>query len=461
MVTDRESLRPLLGVPAATGAPLPVAAADAVALDPVTRRSVRIAAFGTIVEWYDFSLYLYLTPVLSRVFFHTSGGTTLTYGVFAIAYLVRPLGAMFFGNLGDRMGRRITLVVSAGVMAFAMAVTALLPSYDRIGSYAGVLLLLLRGLMGFSVGGEYTGVLVYLLEVSDPRRRGYVASWAPATSQVGALLAVGLATVLTACLPTAALDAWGWRVLYGLGAVLALGMLLARRSLQETRSFRRLRAAGKVSRAPVRDVLRRQPRGVLAAFVMSALGSISYYLAIAYVPTYLSDVVGRSPAGSLALSTVAAVVVLAVTPLIGALADRAGRKPVMFVSALAIAIPAGPAFAVLGSGTLAATLVAMVVLAVPAAAASAVFASAIPEQLATAGRFSGLALGYNMATALFGGLSPLIASVLIWSTGWRLSPGLLLAGVALLVVPFLVRLPETARLPLPDEPPGPDGSAVP
>lgn len=416
------------------------------------RRSIWIAAFGTVVEWYDFSLYLYLTPVMGRVFFHSEHSTIRTYLVFAIAYLMRPVGAMFFGHFGDRMGRRISLVISAGVMAVAMAITALLPSYAQIGPYAGVLLLLLRALMGFSVGGEYTGILVYLLEVTGPRRRGYVASWAPATSQIGALLAVGLATMFTAQLSDDALDAWGWRVLYGVGALLATGMLLARRSLQETPTFDRLRAQGRISHAPLRDVLREQPRGVLAAFIMSALGSVSYYVAIGYVPTFLSDVVGRSPVSSLALSTIASAIVFAVTPVIGWLSDVTGRKPVMIGTALAIALPALPLFAVLNTGTSGPTLAAMVALAVPAAAASAVFASAIPEQLAAVGRFSGLALGYNAATALFGGLSPLIASVLVSVTGWRLSPAVFLLGTGLLVLPFLARLPETAHQPLPDEP---------
>jgi len=427
-------------------------------MDPVMRRSIWIAAFGTVVEWYDFSLYLYLTPVMGRVFFHTEHSPIRTYLVFAIAYLMRPIGAMFFGHFGDRMGRRISLVISAGVMAVAMAITALLPTYAQIGPYAGVLLLLLRALMGFSVGGEYTGILVYLLEVTGPRRRGYVASWAPATSQIGALLAVGLATLFTGQLSDDALDAWGWRVLYGVGALLATGMLLARRSLHETPTFDRLRAEGRISRAPLRDVLREQPRGVLAAFIMSALGSVSYYVAIGYVPTFLSDVVGSSPLSALALSTIVSAIVFAVTPLIGHLADVVGRKPVMVGTALAIALPALPLFAVLNTGRTGPTLAAMVALAVPAAAASAVFASAIPEQLATVGRFSGLALGYNAATALFGGLSPLIASVLVSVTGWRLAPAIFLLGTGLLVLPFLARLPETAHRPLPDEartPPSP------
>jgi MHS family proline/betaine transporter-like MFS transporter len=359
---------------------------------------------------------------------------------------------MFFGHFGDRLGRRTSLVISAWVMAVAMAVTALLPSYDRIGAWAGVLLLLLRALMGFSVGGEYTGALVYLLEVTGPRRRGYIASWAPATSQIGALLAVGLATLFTDQLSQDALDTWGWRVLYLVGALLATGMLIARRSLHETPTFDRLRKEGRVSRAPLRDVLREQPRGVLAAFAMSALGSVSYYVAIAYVPEFLSDVVGRSPVSALALSTITSAIVFGVTPIIGWSSDVFGRKPVMVITALAIALPALPLFALLNNGTTATTFIAMVALAIPAAAASAVFASAIPEQLATVGRFSGLAIGYNAATALFGGLSPLVASALVTATDWRLAPAVFLLATGLLVLPFLIRLPETANQPLPDEP---------
>jgi MHS family proline/betaine transporter-like MFS transporter len=421
-------------------------------MDPVTRRSVWIAAFGTVVEWYDFSLYLYLTPVMGRVFFHDEHSPIRTYLVFAIAYLMRPIGAMFFGHFGDRLGRRITLVISAGVMTAAMAITALLPSYAAVGPLAGVLLLLLRALMGFSVGGEYTGALVYLLEVTGARRRGYMASWAPATSQIGALLAVGLATLFTDQLSQDALDSWGWRALYLIGALLATGMLLARRSLHETPSFERLRNEGRVSRAPLVDVLREQPRGVLAAFAMSALGSVSYYVAIAYVPEFLTDVVGKSPVSSLALSTITAAIVFAVTPIIGRLSDLTGRKPVMVATALAIALPAIPLFAVLNEGTTAATFAAMVALAIPAASASAVFASAIPEQLATVGRFSGLALGYNAATAVFGGFSPLVASALVDATNWRLAPALFLLATGIAVLPFLVRLPETAHHPLPQEP---------
>src|SRR6476661_7865550 len=156
-------------------------------------RSLGVAAFSTIVEWYDFTLYLYFSTVLSRVFFGGGSGALLTtLGGFAIAYLMRPLGAIFFGHIGDRLGRRHMLLISVAVMTAAMLATALLPTRAQVGPAAGWLLLLLRCVMGFSVGGEYTGVVAYLLEGARADRRGLIASSASAASEVGGLLAVGI-----------------------------------------------------------------------------------------------------------------------------------------------------------------------------------------------------------------------------------------------------------------------------
>src|SRR6185369_14129435 len=179
----------------------------------VSRGSTVIAAFSTIVEWYDFTLYLYFATVLARVFFGP-GETSLlvTLGGFAVAYLMRPLGAVFFGHIGDRRGRRHMLLLSVSLMTAAMFVTALLPTYARIGPAAGVLLFLMRCVMGFSVGGEYTGVVAYLLEGAPPHRRGMIASMAAAASEVGGLLAIGISALIVAGLSEADLTSWGWRI---------------------------------------------------------------------------------------------------------------------------------------------------------------------------------------------------------------------------------------------------------
>jgi MFS transporter, MHS family, proline/betaine transporter len=416
-----------------------------------SRRSLVVAAFGTIIEWYDFSLYLYVAPVLTRVFF---GGDerdlVLTFGVFATAYVLRPVGAIVFGHLGDRVGRKQALVISAGLMAIAMLGVALLPTRAAIGALAGVLLFLFRCLAGFSVGAEYTGILVFLLEAAPARSRGYFAAWASANSELGALLAVGVSTLVTTQLAPAQLDAWGWRITFVVGAALAAVMILLRSSLEETATFRRVRDQGKVVRSPLKEVLLKQPRAVLVAFAISALGSISYYLNISYVPTFLSDAAHFAGANALLLSTLAAVVVLVVTPPLGWISDWTGRRPALITIGLALVVTTIPLFLLLLLGSQAAALAGVVTLAVPAAAWSAVAASAIPEQFAAAGRFSGMAIGYNLATAIFGGLSPLIATLLLNATGWKLAPAAYSAVIALLVLPVIVTIRETARKPLPD-----------
>src|SRR3954447_24313623 len=190
--------------------------------DALPPRSLAVAAFSTIVEWYDFTLYLYFATVLSRVFFGGGSGSLLiTLGGFAIAYLMRPLGAVFFGHIGDRRGRRYMLLLSVAMMTAAMLATALLPTRAAIGPAAGWLLLALRCVMGFSVGGEYTGVVAYLLEGAPERRRGLITSSASAASEVGALLAVGISALTVSLMSPVALESWGWRIPFVFGAALA------------------------------------------------------------------------------------------------------------------------------------------------------------------------------------------------------------------------------------------------
>src|SRR3954465_1121461 len=179
----------------------------------VSRASMAVAAFSTIVEWYDFTLYLYFATVLSRVFFGGGeGGLAVTLAGFAVAYLLRPLGAMVFGHIGDRYGRRRMMLASMALMSGAMLATALLPTTAMAGPAAGWALLALRCVMGFSVGGEYTGVVAYLLEGAPPARRGLITSCAAAASEVGGLFAVGVSALSVHALAPGALAAWGWRI---------------------------------------------------------------------------------------------------------------------------------------------------------------------------------------------------------------------------------------------------------
>jgi MHS family proline/betaine transporter-like MFS transporter len=418
--------------------------AEPVAVE-VSRGSKAIAAFSTIVEWYDFTLYLYFAMVLSRVFF--GGGQQsliVTLAGFAIAYLMRPLGALFFGHVGDRYGRRRTLLLSVALMTAAMLAIALLPTRAAIGPAAGWLLILLRCVMGFAVGGEYTGVVAYLLEGARDEQRGLITSFAAAASEVGALLAVGISAVTVSVMSSPELDSWGWRLPFLFGAALAGTVWVARHAMAESPDFERQLAEGSVPANPIRHTLTRHRGGILRAFAISSLGSITYYVGITYVPAFLTTAGAMTERDSLWLSTVAAIMVIAVTPFVGALSDRHGRKPILATLCLLSAVLPMAMFSLMAGGSRVEALLGAVILAMVAGGVSAVGAVATAEQFGGAGRLSGLALGATFATAIFGGLTPYVAQLLLDRTGWPSAPGAMIGLVALAVLPLFLTMDETA-----------------
>lgn len=404
-----------------------------------------VASFSTIVEWYDFTLYLYFATVLARVFY--GGGAhslLLTLGGFAIAYLMRPLGAIVFSHVGDRNGRRKMMLMSVALITAAMLAIALLPTRAQIGPSAGWLLLLLRCVMGFSVGGEYTGVVAYLLEGSSPSRRGLITSSASAASEVGGLLAVGISALTVSLIRGPALEDWGWRIPFLVGAFLAASVWIARSTMHESPEFKRQQRDGTIPQLPLRHANKYHRAGVLRSFSISALGSITYYVGITYVPAFLTSVGNFSEQNALWLSTIAAFAVILITPLVGALSDRVGRRPVLIVLCAASAALPITMFSLMSRSSQTYALTGAVILAGLAGAVSAVGAVATAEQFPGEGRITGLALGATSATAIFGGLTPYAAQLLVERTGWSTAPGMMIALVAILVLPVMLMMRETA-----------------
>ena len=408
---------------------------------PVSRASIAIAALSTIVEWYDFTLYLYFATVISRVFFG-EGETSLllTLAGFAVAYLLRPLGAIFFGHIGDKYGRKNMLCLSMALMMVTMFATALLPTYQHIGAAAGAFILILRGIMAFSVGGEYTGVVAYLLEGAQIKRRGFITSLASAASEVGALLAVGIAAVTVSLIDKVNLDVWGWRIPFFIGGIMAMILLIARSSLQESPSFAGFKSRGK--NLTVRDLVIHHRTGILHTFAISALGSITYYIGITYIPVFLTSTGAFSEKVALHFSTIAAFAVIVVTPAFGALSDKVGRKPVLlFLAVTSILLPL-ILFPLMVDGSYGLTLSSVVLLACIAGGVSAVGAPTTAEQFPIEARLLGLALGATVATAIFGGLTPYLAQLLIEYTESTLIPAIMISLVAICVLPVLFQLPR-------------------
>lgn len=409
----------------------------------ISRRSIAIAALSTIVEWYDFTLCLYFATVLARVFF--GGGETslsITLASFAVSWLLRPFGAFCFGRIGDRYGRRRMMLVSMALMTVAMMLTALLPTYKQSGPVAGISLLILRGVMAFSVGGEYSGVVAYLLESAPEHRRGLVASLASAASEIGALLAAGISALAVSLLSTPALDAWGWRIPFAFGAMLAGMLLLARTWMDESPEYLLYQKGTKPLSVLVSVIRLRYAIG--RSFAISALGSVTYYLGITYVPAFLISADIFSEQDTLMLSVVAALSVIAITPAVGALSDRVGRKPVLlFLVVGSLFIPL-PVFWLMTGGNFIGSMAGAVLMAALAGSVSAVGASSTAEQFPVAGRLTGLALGTTAATAVFGGLTPWLAQVMFSFYGSSLAPGFMITLVALVGLPVFLHMPETA-----------------
>ncbi|WP_324644962.1 MFS transporter [Pseudarthrobacter sp. LT1] len=418
--------------------PMPLAAQAT-----VPRGRLAIAVVSTVVEWYDFTLFLYLSAVLSRVFFGDSPtGVLMTLATFAVSYLLRPIGGLVFGYVGDRWGRRPVLLASMALMLLATLGSAVLPTYAQIGESAAAWLLALRCLMSFSVGGEYTGVMTYLLESSSPGKRGLVTSLAAAASEIGALLAAGVAAATIAALPAAQMDAWGWRIPFIVGGLLAALILLLRTGLHETPLFAQSRA--EETRESIPLVVGRQWRAIIRTFVISGLVSATYYVGIVYLPTYLVSVQGWAESSALALATLSAAVVVVASPAAGWLSDRYGRRRTLLVLAVAAVLLPVPMFAAAGYSTAPLAIAAVVVLSCLAGSLSAVGASAIPEQFVVRGRLTALAIGGTIATTIFGGIAPYVVQSLTETTAWPLVPGVLIAAVGVAAIPAIRRGPETA-----------------
>lgn len=411
---------------------------------PISRGSLTVAGMSTIIEWYDFTLYLYMTTVISRVFFGGgTGGTAATLLVFAFTYLLRPVGAAVFGHIGDRIGRKPVLLISMALMTVAMLVTALLPTYASIGATAGWLMMAMRCLMSFSVGGEYSGVITYLVEGAEPKRRGFITSLASAASEVGGLMAVGLAALTTSFFTGPDLDSWGWRIPFFVGAIMAGATLLMRSRMDESPVFEEEDEDDK-AKNPLVEVLRVEPGAVARGFAISALGSITYYVGIGYAPTFLQNAGKFSESDALWLGTAAAVAVILVTPFAGMAADRFGRRPILLLFGVLAAVTSLTMFQLMASGSRGAALTGALVLAAVAGGWSAVAASTIAEQFKSKARMSGMALGFTTATAIFGGFAPLVGERLIEMTGWKPAPGAMIAVVALCVLPVVWYQKETA-----------------
>jgi MFS transporter, MHS family, proline/betaine transporter len=413
------------------------------------RRTLMAGAIGNVLEWYDFALYGYFAPVFAAMFFpseQASVSLLSAFGVFAIGFLARPLGALLFGYIGDTIGRRDALAWSVILMAIPTVIVGLLPTYETIGIAAPLALTLCRFLQGLSVGGEFTGSVTFLVEHAAPSQRGYIGSWAGFSAQVGALLGSGVGAFVASIMTDEALHQWGWRLPFLLGSLIAVVGWYLRTHIPESPAFEQARETRALSASPIREVFTHQRIAVAKVVGLVWLHGVGFYLLFVYLTTYLSTVTTVPLATVLMMNTACMLLLAVLIPLMGRLSDTVGQKPLLLIGAGGLAITAYPSFIWLTSEHLPRVWAAYVSLTVLMSCYLGPFFAIVVALFPTAQRYTGLSAGYNIAAALFGGTAPLMATLLIEWSGNILSPSLYLSLCAVISLSVILTLRDMTHM---------------
>lgn len=387
---------------------------------------------GNVMEWYDFALYGFFAPVISQLFFPSANELSsliATFGVFAAGFVMRPLGSIVFGWIGDRLGRAAVLRLSIIMMGTATFLLGVLPTADQVGSWAAVLLVAVRLIQGLSVGGEFSGSVTYIVETSPLHRRGFSGSWANFGSLAGTLVGSGLAALVGTLLPDAMVAAWGWRVPFLLGGVFAAAAYLYIRMLGSVPHMEHHEAQHQED-SPLHEALTQNLRETLLGIVFASGYGVCFYIALVYLPTYAAEQGGIGDQLALQINALALALSMPLIPLAGWLSDHVLRRRTLLLIAFGLMILAGwPLLAIAPgglAGLLAAQILLALIIALPLGSAPAMFVELFP----VADRLTGYSLAYNVGLGVAGGSAPMIATWLLSATGYAPAPGAYLSFAA-------------------------------
>ncbi|MFF3330617.1 MFS transporter [Streptomyces sp. NPDC002888] len=424
---------------------------------PLLKRAVGASALGNCMEWFDFGVYSYLAATLGKVFFPgASPGAQVisSFATFAAAFVVRPLGGLVFGPLGDRLGRQKVLATTMIMMAVGTFAIGLIPSYATIGIAAPILLLLARMLQGFSTGGEYGGATTFVAEYSPDRRRGFLSSWLDFGTFVGYALGSALVTVLNLLLTDAEMLSWGWRVPFLIAGPLGVIGLYMRLKLEESPAFQQQldehekSLAQESAGSEFKTIVRHHWKPLLICMGLVLLYNVPNYMVTGFLPTYQTENLNRSSSSADVLVLIGMVWIVLLVTFVGRLSDRVGRRPVYGFAAAAMILLAVPSFMLIKMEGTWPPILGVLILSTLLTCFAAPSAATLPALFPTAVRYAAMGIGFNFAVAAFGGTTPLVTEALISVTGDDMMPAyyLILAGViGLVTVRFL---PESAQVPL-------------
>ncbi len=397
---------------------------------------------GNFLEMFDFFLFGFYATYISKTFFPVGNefaSLMLTFMTFGAGFLMRPLGAIFLGAYVDSIGRRRGLIVTLGIMATGTILIAFVPGYGTIGLMAPFLVLIGRLLQGFSAGVELGGVSVYLAEMATPGRKGFYVSWQSGSQQVAVMFAAVIGFVLNHALTPADMNEWGWRIPFFIGCAIVPFLFYIRRSLEETEEF--LKRKHRPSMNEVFGSLARNWQIVLLGMLLVGMTTISFYTITVYTPTFGKTVLKLSDTDSLLVTFCTALSNLFWLPVMGALSDRVGRKPILLVFSTLTLLTAYPVLVwLVGHASFGNMLIALLWLSFLYGSYNGAMVVALTEVVPASVRTAGFSLAYSLATALLGGFTPLVSTWLIEATGNRAAPGLWMAfgGACGLVATLLI-----------------------
>jgi MFS family permease len=422
------------------------------------KKVVAASMVGTVVEWYEFFLYATAASLIFGKFFFPNSDTALdgiiaAFVTYAVGFVARPLGGIFFGQVGDKLGRKHTLQVTIIMVGAATFLMGCLPGFNVIGYAAPLLLVILRFIQGFALGGEWGGAVLLVAEHSPNKSRGFWSSWPQAAVPIGNLLATAVLLTMSSVLSDAAFESWGWRVAFWLSAVVVVVGYYIRTHVSEAPIF--LEAREKVEQEKaisygVFEVVKKYPRGIFGAMGLRFAENIFYYIIVSFSIVYLSQVHDYNTSSLLFALLVAHVIHFLVIPQVGRLSDRLGRKKVYLAGAVLSATWAFFAFPMFDTQNaviiVAAITIGLCFHALMYAGQPAIMAEMFPTRM----RYSGVSLGYQVTSIFAGSLAPIIATAILQETGSWVGVGLYIVGACIITGIAVVTLRETKGIGLRD-----------
>jgi MFS transporter, MHS family, proline/betaine transporter len=416
----------------------------------LAKQAVIATSLGNAMEWFDFGLYSYLAVTIGKVFFpeiDPSFQLIYSFATFAVAFIARPIGGLFFGMLGDRIGRKKVLSITLIMMAVATLSIGLIPSYASIGITAPILLLIARLFQGFSTGGEYAGAMTFIAESTPDKKRGFMASGLEVGTLVGFSAGAGLVTLLTFLLGPEKMVEWGWRIPFLIAAPLGFIGLYFRSHLEETPAFKAMMKATEEEkhRASLKEIVIDHWKPLLICIGIVLFYNTMDYMVLSYMPAYLTQELGYGETKGLVLTLIVMLIMMPIILAMGYLSDRIGRNRIIKGALIGVIVLSVPSFMMIGNGNNYMVFFGLLLLGILLSAFQGTLPATLPSLFFTKVRYGSLAITYNISTSLFGGTTPLIVSWLISITKNSMVPSYYLMAVCLfgfIIVAFFVK--ETA-----------------